>query len=290
MSIQTHEQTLTCCCPHCGSAVEIEVSADGSVVSCPAPGCGKPFRVEVPVAKACATPSSLVLPPGVQQPATTSPPPAPPPPTNAALRSVTAPPTPAEASQAAQAVAAAQQALQPSEPETPPSIIHLSMVRRYPFRILGYLLLTAAGLALLVWSEMHQWHWVSLIGGAVAAAAFLRLFCWWVRMRCNKLILTNKRRALVTGVFHRNSTEFEFAQITDFHVHQTLLMRWLDVGNLAIVGSNGQQIVVMAAPHPNSVIAHLQRHVEVEKKAAEQPDMVVVQQPALPQGTAAPSA
>ena len=62
---------------------------------------------------------------------------------------------------------------------------------------------TFAGLALLIYSEMHQWHWVDLIGGVVAAAAVLRLFVWWVRMRCTRLILTNKRGALTTGVFRR---------------------------------------------------------------------------------------
>jgi uncharacterized membrane protein YdbT with pleckstrin-like domain len=189
-------------------------------------------------------------------------------------------PTPAQVVQATQALAAAQQAQAPDVLETAPSTIHLSMFRRYPFRYLGYLALAAAGLALLIYSEMHQWRWVAVLGGIVTAAALLRLFVWWVRMRCTVLLLTNKRGALRTGVFRRETTEFEFAGIGDFHLNQTMLMRWLDVGDLALVVNNGQKIVIMAVPHPASVIAHLQRHVEVEKKAAEQPDLVVVQQPA----------
>lgn len=273
MSVQLQERALTYRCPHCGTTVEVEPDAAGTMMNCPAADCGKPFRVEVPAAEVVARPSTLILPPGVERPT----------PSNHAQPSEEPPQAvpmlPAAVAQAKEAVAAAQAAQYPTTPETPGTTIHLSMLRRYPFRCLGYALLAAVGVALLLDGELSHGHWVTGLGAIVLLATGVRFLVWWVRMRATTLTLTNKRGTLATGVFSTDTREFEFANICDFHIHQNLLMRWLNVGDLAIVANNGQRFLIMAVPDPANITSHLQRHVEFEKKAAEQPDMVVVQQP-----------
>lgn len=273
MSVQLQERALTYRCPHCGTTVEVEPDSAGTMMNCPAAGCGKPFRVEVPAAEVVARPSTLILPPGVERPTTEKQAQ----PTQEPPQAIPVPP--AVVAQATEAVAAAQAAQHPTTPETSGTTIHLSMVRRYPFRCLGYALLAVVGLAFLLDGEIRHGHWVTALGAIVLLATGIRFLVWWVRMRATTLTLTNKRGGLATGVFSRDTREFEFAQITDFHVYQSLLMRWLNVGDLAIITNNGQRFLIMAVPDPANVVSHLQKHVEFEKKAAEQPDMVIVQQP-----------
>jgi hypothetical protein len=258
LEVPAAPRTVTFGCPHCGSKIDVDATCAGTMVNCPAPGCGKPFQVEVPAAEPVRSTSPIVLPPGV----TLAP----------------APAVPAEATQAA--IAAATQAAQPPErPETPGETIHLSLVRRYPVRFLCYVLLIGAGVAVAVYGEMREWHLLTLVGAAAALGVLLRLSAWCLRTRLTTLTLSNKRGVLATGVFRRDRIEFEFLQIADFHVSQSMLMRWLNVGDLAIVTSSGRQIVLMAVPDPHAVGAHLRTHSDAEKKASEKPDLVVVQQP-----------
>jgi uncharacterized membrane protein YdbT with pleckstrin-like domain len=82
--------------------------------------------------------------------------------------------------------------------------------------------------------------------------------------------VTSKRLILTTGVFSRETTEIALPDVVDVHVHQDLLMRLLDVGDLAIVSkADGRQLVVMAVPHPRSVADHLQAAIETRKKMEE---------------------
>jgi uncharacterized membrane protein YdbT with pleckstrin-like domain len=257
------QQTLTYLCPHCRTPEAVDAKADDALLTCPA--CRKPFRVEIPKAQ----PASLA-------------PPCPP-------ASSTSPATAVAGAQAAAAAAAAA-ASSPQTPETPPETIHLAMFRRYPFRCLGYVLLSAAGLVGLIYGVDWNWHWLTILGAVVALFAAVRFFLWGLRMSRTTLTLTNKRGTLSSGLFRREDIEFELARLKDLHVHQTLPMRWLDVGDLAIVTSTGQRVVVMAIPNPAAVAEHMQRHGEREKKAQEQPDPVVVQQPIIAGGAPARTA
>jgi hypothetical protein len=56
MAVQVPVQTLTYRCPHCGTPVEVDATAEGSLLNCPAVGCGKPFRVALPVAEPITPP------------------------------------------------------------------------------------------------------------------------------------------------------------------------------------------------------------------------------------------
>jgi hypothetical protein len=144
------------------------------------------------------------------------------------------------------------------------------MFRRYPWRCLGYLLLVAGGVAGMIWMLFLDRTWLAMTAAAVAVFGVLRLALWGLRMSRTALRITNKRGILTRGMFNRETIEFELAQVADFHVHQTMLMRWLDVGDVAIVSTNTQQqqIVIMAVPHPTDVTDLLQAQREARRKAA----------------------
>jgi uncharacterized membrane protein YdbT with pleckstrin-like domain len=289
MSQQTQTQTLTYRCPHCGAALAVDPCAEGSVLSCPAPGCGKPFRIAVPVARPIEKPAGLALPGGVEAglkgiPAPTCPPPANGP-ANAHTPAAAAPAPPAAPAGAPTVTTTPA----PEVPEGEPQVIKLSMFRRYPFRCLGYLLLAAASVALMVYGEQKEWYWLAILGVLVLAISGGRFFVWWLRMVRTSLTLTNRRLILTTGVFARDSIEFELHRINDYHISQSLLMRLLDVGDLAIVSSE-RRVVVMAVPDPQAVVAFLQTNIATRKQEQETPDMVVVQQPVTTPSAATTSA
>jgi hypothetical protein len=255
MTVQTPVRTLTYRCPHCGIPVEVDATAEGSLLTCPAAGCGKPFRVALPVAEPITTPVSVGTPAGVAPLATF---PAP--------RSAT--------TQPAAPVAALPIAPTPAVPvieqETPGPTIHLSMARRYPLRCFAYLLVEAVGLTGIIYGVMWEWHWLTILAGGLTAFFAVRFLAWWARMRCVTLALTSKRLILTTGVFSRDSTEIDLSDVVDHHFHQSLLMHWLDVGDLAIVSKpDNRQLVIMAIPQPGSVGQHLQSAIEVHKKVEE---------------------
>jgi hypothetical protein len=157
------------------------------------------------------------------------------------------------------------------------------MFRRYPWRCLGYLLIMAAGIVGMIWLLFYSRHWLALICAVVALVAALRLGLWSLRMSRTLLTISNKRGILNTGLFTTEKTEFELDQVADFHVHQTTLMRWLDVGDIAIVSTNPQQqqIVIMAVPHPDNVTELLQARLDARRKAAggAQPTVTVINAP-----------
>jgi uncharacterized membrane protein YdbT with pleckstrin-like domain len=157
-----------------------------------------------------------------------------------------------------------------TDQETTGPTIHLSMVRRYPFRCLGHLVVEAAGIAAIVCGVMREWHWLTLLGGGFAAFFAIRFLAWWLRMSRVTLTLTSKRLILATGLVSRETSEIELADVVDVHFRQDLLMRLLDVGDLAIVSKpDGRQLVLMAVPHPRSVSDHLQAAIETRKKMEE---------------------
>jgi hypothetical protein len=251
MLTQTPPQTLTFRCPHCGTMVQVEPSADGAVVNCPALGCGKPFRVEIPVARPVIMPGQpgapvaapAVVPPGPKAPM------------------AAAPPRPGEM--------ALPVTTPGNEPEQDVRTFHLSMFRRYPWRCLGYLLVVTAGVGGAMWLWLRDWQWLSMISLGVGAFAFLRLAIWWLRMHRTTFTLTNKRAILRTGVFSQDSAAIELQNLADYHLHQSLLMRLLNVGDFAIVSAqpHEQQIVIMALPDPEAATRILEPHLEARRKA-----------------------
>jgi uncharacterized membrane protein YdbT with pleckstrin-like domain len=228
MSPQTQTETLTYRCPHCQTPVEVSPLAASEPLKCPNEACGKAFKVELPAAKPMAAPVAT--------------------PVNGDARAAPAA-VPASVAEPVRAV----------DKEEAVARVKLSMWRRYPVRCLIYTAAIVAGLAGVIVGLVNDWLILALLCGAVVLLASIRFFPWWAQMCATTLTITNLRFILETGVLKREATELRRDQIGDLQVQQSLLMRLLDVGDLAITSNTGdrKRVVVMAVPQPEWVAEHL---------------------------------
>ncbi|MBM4071305.1 MAG: PH domain-containing protein [Planctomycetes bacterium] len=226
---------LTYRCPHCESALELEPQATDQLLSCPSPLCGKPFRAEVPTA---APVNRIIVPSG-----------------NGIEAEEDAVPTEAPPS-----VPLAQPA---AEREDPVEVVHLDMLRRYPFRCLGYGLLGLIGLVGVVWFGVAGRTFWTLLFAVSLGYALYRLIPWWLRMRHTTVTITTKRCMVEAGVFSKESEVYPLEHVTDVQVSQGLLSRFLNVGDIVLLSNDGErkQVMLMAVPDPKRVAEHIRtRH------------------------------
>jgi uncharacterized membrane protein YdbT with pleckstrin-like domain len=229
-------QTVKFRCPHCHTPVDVDPQGEADVVVCPS--CKKPFQVRVPI----ATSADGQVPPAV--PARAQPEPGSPP---AAIPVQAAAPAPAPP--------------QPPQPASAPEeqllrTIQVAMVRRYPGRVLAYLVVIVALLAGAAYLFNVNWVIVGWVAVAGAAIALGRLLLWWLRMHNTTLTITNRRAILETGILTRQKTEIDLDDLSDVQVHQGLFMQALNVGDLTLVSKgtdSARQVVIMAVPEAETV-------------------------------------
>src|SRR5262245_4014907 len=159
-------QTMTFRCPHCHQNVEAEVHPENEVLLCPNEACKKPFKIDVPTAEPV---SELIVPPeanGQVAPAATAKP------------------------------------VADTAPEIPEQVLwtlSLSMLRRYPFRCVLYLLVIGGTALGSVLYALSGWTFGAIVCLAVCVAVATRFCLWWLRMRNTTLSITNKRFILQRG-------------------------------------------------------------------------------------------
>lgn len=224
---------LTYRCPHCGAPMELERATD-EVLTCPAPQCGKPFKAEVPT----ATPvTPIILPHGTDSM-----------------------PEEDKGEVPPAAVPVAQPA---AEREDQIEVVHLDMLRRYPFRCLAYGGMALAGLVGVFWFGLDSRPFWMVLSTVLLAFALYRLIPWWLRMRHTTLTITTRRCLVETGLFSKKAEAFPFDHLTDVHVNQGLLSRFLNVGDIVLSSNHGdsKQVVLMAVPDPDRVAGRMrERH------------------------------
>jgi uncharacterized membrane protein YdbT with pleckstrin-like domain len=228
----TQAPTLTYRCPHCGQPVEVDVRPESELLLCPNPNCQKPFKVEVPTAQ----PAPELVPPatngvngqGAAAPAAATPP------------AIPAPPA----------------ARPPEVKEETVQIVDLAMFRRYPLRILAYLIVVVGGTVGAVLWGMHGYILPTLICAGLGGWGLVRFVLWTWRMKRTDLIITNKRCIVESGLFTRNTSDIPLSDLREVQVIQPFFRRLFDVGDLMLMakhGGAGKSILVMAVPHPEEV-------------------------------------
>jgi hypothetical protein len=220
-------QPLTYRCPHCGKALEVDPSIGDELLICPSEKCGKPFKAEVPIAN--PSPPLIVPKPDGQLTAAEAP--------------------------------AATSASELPRKEEEIARIPLSMFRRYPFRLLAYLLLTGAGVALLVYGIATDRLVLQLAGVGAVAFTLYRLLAWWLRVKSTSVTLTNQRCLLQMGLFRKRAAEVQLEHVTDVQVRQSLFGRILNVGDVVLVSDEGEmkQVLLLGVPDPRSFAEKIQR-------------------------------
>lgn len=222
---------LTYRCPHCDTALELEPQATDQLLTCPAPQCGKPFRADIPTA---APIDPIILPAGVSAEPSETP-----------------------------AVPAMPLAQPAADREDRLQVVHLDMFRRYPFRCLGYGLLTLVGLAGVLWFGIAGRTFWAFLFALPLGYGLYRIVPWWLRMRHTTLTITTKRCMVEAGVFAKEAENYALEHITDVQVNQGLLSRFLNVGDIVLSSDDGgkKQVMLMAVPDPERVAEHIRtRH------------------------------
>lgn len=219
-------QTVTYRCPHCQQAVDVDLRPENELLVCPNEGCGKPFKVEIPTAEPL---EGLIVP-------STS---------ETLPEAIPVPP-----------VASAPTALLPDEvKDEPVQTIHLSMMRRYPFRSLGYVAFILTALIGAILLQINDHRYLALACLIVGGIVVYRFVLWSVRMKHTVLQITTRRCVVESGVFNKQSTEVPLQDIDDIQVHQTFIQRIFNVGDLTLNNKikDSQRVVVMAVPSPRDV-------------------------------------
>jgi membrane protein YdbS with pleckstrin-like domain len=222
-------QLLTYRCPFCQHAIEVDPALAEQTVACPNPECQKPFHLEVPSAK--PTPALIVPRPLDGHPAAEPEP----------VRPVEPPPE------------------EPAEKDV--LTVRPVMFRRYPFRSSGYVAVIVAGLVCVGLWLAEGWLALGLLGLVVSAVASFRLFVWALRNRTTSLTLTTRRILLKAGSFTSHSTEIPYPEIRDVQVHQGVLNRLLEVGDMTLYTKmpDKQKVLIMAIPDPEAVAAEIRK-------------------------------
>ena len=229
----TQAPTLTYRCPHCNQPVEVDVRPENELLLCPNPNCQKPFKVEVPTAQ-----------------------PAPPPGTNGVNGQGVAAPAAAAATQPAAPAPAAVAAQPPPPKEETVEAIDLAMFRRYPLRVLAYLIVIVGGAVGAVLWGTHGYALPALLCGGLGGYGLVRFGLWCWRMARTNLVITNKRCIVESGLFTRQTSDIALSDLREVQVIQPFFRRLVDVGDLMLVAKQSgarKSILVMAVPHPEEV-------------------------------------
>jgi len=130
-----------------------------------------------------------------------------------------------------------------------------NLFRRYPGRVLFYLTIMFAGLALIVYSISDDWL-LALIGGlGLVTFGAIRMGAWYARTRSTSLTITSQSVIMRQGTFTQQATEVRYEDIQDIQPEQTFTNRLFNVGDVAIVTKgNLMNFVVRGIPDPESVV------------------------------------
>jgi uncharacterized membrane protein YdbT with pleckstrin-like domain len=119
-----------------------------------------------------------------------------------------------------------------------------------------YLLLGALAIWGIAAGLTWDWPLLWITGLIVLAVVGYRAVAWWLRSRNTALRITSTKCILENGVFAKETVEVPREDVVDLQVSQSLLGRMLNVGDILIRASKGEQtrlIRVMAVPDPEAV-------------------------------------
>jgi membrane protein YdbS with pleckstrin-like domain len=215
-------------CPHCGHTVDVAISDDSQLVTCPEPYCQKVFKVEVPTAK--PSPDLIV------------------------------PDDPKEVVSTAKVNPNGNGVVTTAKPETEIAHAELHLFRRYPLRCLVYLLILVVAVSITIPLALNGWRVLALIGLGFIGLVLFRFVRWWLHFRSTKFTVTDQRCILETGYMDRSMTDIPIKDLTDVRVEQTTFAKWFNVGDLVLQRETGnvRRMVLMAVDNPQRLAAIIQ--------------------------------
>jgi uncharacterized membrane protein YdbT with pleckstrin-like domain len=138
---------------------------------------------------------------------------------------------------------------------------HPSMLRIRPFStplmfilLLAGILLAVTGAALIPvpLPEPLDARIVKIAGLVVGGLALLQLCIWWLATRSDHLVIRDDELVWTHGLLSKNYTEIKLSSVRTVRLHQSLLQRILNAGDIKIYTSGDDpELVVRGLPNPN---------------------------------------
>ncbi len=102
----------------------------------------------------------------------------------------------------------------------------------------GLVVLIVAGLVLAIGGELLGWPlWVDIVAGVIALAALWLLARAWFERWTTEVAVTDRRVIHKTGFIRRSTIEMSVEKVESVDVHQSLLGRLLDYGDVIVRGT-----------------------------------------------------
>lgn len=135
-----------------------------------------------------------------------------------------------------------------SDPSQPLYQASPTMFRHHPLLFVFWLLVSAAGVAMLVSAPERNWKIAGF--GALFTGVFALLF-WLARAKTTQITVTDRDVVLRSGLLSRSSTHVALGSIRTVNVYQSLMHRIFGVGNLEIFTAGDEpEISIGGIPHP----------------------------------------
>jgi uncharacterized membrane protein YdbT with pleckstrin-like domain len=134
---------------------------------------------------------------------------------------------------------------------------HPSMIRSRPFTTLLAVALIPLGIgAALMGGRLipHMAPVTQVVGLAVAALAFLTLLGWYVRSKTDRLVISDDEIVWTHGLLTKGYTEINMSSVRTTRIHQTLMQRILNAGDIEIYTSgDNPELVIRGLPDPAAI-------------------------------------
>ncbi|TWT59159.1 Bacterial membrane flanked domain protein [Thalassoglobus neptunius] len=149
----------------------------------------------------------------------------------------------------------------PSDDETVLETARPALFRKHPVQLLTMIAIGGAALVAIV-TSLADGNWSFVLGAGVVLLLIAGYSGYrWVQILATSLTITNKRTRLRHGIISKKTSEVQHDDVRNLQVDQTVLERFLGIGDLAI-SSSGQddlEIIAIAIPQPNSMAELIRR-------------------------------
>ena len=113
--------------------------------------------------------------------------------------------------------------------------------------------------------QLPAWLDLRVVGYGLILLGLLRLISWWIAARFDHLEIRENELIWTHGFLNKNYTESSIASIRSVRVHQSLLQRFLNAGDLVIFTTGDlPEMSIKGLPRPNEIREHIKRQSAVE--------------------------
>ena len=143
-----------------------------------------------------------------------------------------------------------------------------SMFRNRPFLFIFSVIATVGGVIGLIYALIDQgsnkspWFALSILAAVLGFIGFMILFFWWLEVINTRLMVTNERVTLKSGILSKNIREVFLSDIRSVQINQRFLQRIMGTGHIEVAsaGSADAEILIDGIPRAYEVKKIIDEH------------------------------